>query len=920
MAQTEIASLETIAESCRREVISRLLSDIRPKENHVLTNFKSQGQAPNNREDEEHCKEFRPTDQAISISSPYYEVTKLSVMTQTVIETGDSSFQFSSRQQLEEKLALLQRRHEEQLRNIERVNIQQSQGGIQSDIIAFEKELQKQMQRGFMEAVDATRMEEARNHKKEIELLRLNLEDQYNDKIQRSISAEREIFQRQLELLQKNESTRLQEQGSFLREMEQQRNKIDFERMQLEAKKTILYREEEACKKRMSEFETRMKGFEKNEADTKHKIELECSRGLYESKRTYEAAMEAVASQKKNYSKEILSIQKERKLLSLARSNFEEKTLEIARLEQMASFLQKEKHSLQERLQAAETQLREIGILLGAKTEIIGTCRELVKRAMRFRDVKNKLRQSHLEIQSCQKMAKEENDQLIQKVISAENCASKTRKECSKLLAEVEMLKHELKLSRTECAELSSLLRECQMILENLGSVQRPDEIYITGWGSKHLNARRAIELNASSSDETTSLLLQRLSSFRKSSAETQLGHPLGTRFATKCQHYVHSSNSRAFNENRSDQVQKNMLFSEVQPSNNSLDHTSAASVVFSTGDNRPKVNISLPTTPSTNRNQRASGSSEGTKGNVASQFFDMMHHQTSMTSKSFATSSGEGMPLTSGSHTPNKCSVSNEVVQEASILSDGTAIEVKKEKSPKVALDPNCGSAVSGMMDRLHSSCIDYTPMPAEEAAAMSFDGTNKEVQSDIITNVATEPNCNAAVEGSEHILKESRDHACLTSVAAGVSITSKQIDDSIVNSQSYNVASSSSDTKNRSLDKLDETIPLEQNNYSAPRELVSDCRQSAAPLHPTETLDIYSVEYSMNGFDEETKFEVTEKTEQTDVESVMYSMNWSKAELDDSTGISTQVEKSQGDTTFSIEVISAQYESGVEYNDDNW
>ena len=228
MAQTEIASLETIAESCRRKIISRLLSDIRPKENHVLINFKSQGQAPKNREDEEHCKEFRPTDQAISISSPYYEVTKLSVITQTEIEKGDSSPQFSSRQQLEEKLALLQRRHEKQLRNIERVNIQQSQGSIQSDIIASEKELQKQMQRGFMEAVDATRIEEARNHKKEIELLRINLEDQYDDKIQRSILAEREIFQRQLEQLQKNERTRLQEQGSFLREMEQQRNKINF--------------------------------------------------------------------------------------------------------------------------------------------------------------------------------------------------------------------------------------------------------------------------------------------------------------------------------------------------------------------------------------------------------------------------------------------------------------------------------------------------------------------------------------------------------------------------------------------------------------------------------------------------------------------------------------------------------------------
>ena len=68
--------------------------------------------------------------------------------------------------------------------------------------------------------------------------------------------------------------------------------------MQLEAQKTIAYQEGQACKKRMSEFVTRMKVFEKNEADTKHKIEPACSRGLYESKRTYEAAnMEAVASQ-----------------------------------------------------------------------------------------------------------------------------------------------------------------------------------------------------------------------------------------------------------------------------------------------------------------------------------------------------------------------------------------------------------------------------------------------------------------------------------------------------------------------------------------------------------------------------------------------------------------------------------------------
>ena len=308
MAATEFVSLETIAESCRREVISRLLSDIRPKENHILTYLKSQDQEPKNQEDEKLCKEFRPTDQATS-NSPCDEVTKLSVMTQTDIIKGDSSYQFSSSQQLEENLSILQRRHEEQLRNIERVNIQQSQGSIQSNIIVFEKELQKQMQRGFMETVDAIRVEEARNHKKEIELLRLNLEDQYNEKIQRSLSAEREIFQRQLELLQKNESTRLQEQGSFLREMEQQRNKLEFERLQLEAKKTKVYREEEACKRRISEFEARLKGFEKNDAVTKHKVELECSPGLFDSKKTYEAALEAVASQEIYYSKEILSIQ-----------------------------------------------------------------------------------------------------------------------------------------------------------------------------------------------------------------------------------------------------------------------------------------------------------------------------------------------------------------------------------------------------------------------------------------------------------------------------------------------------------------------------------------------------------------------------------------------------------------------------------
>ena len=589
----------------------------------------------------------------------------------------------------------------------------------------------------------------------------------------------------------------------------------------------------------------------------------------------------------------------ERKLLSLARSNFELKMLEIARLEETASVLQKEKHSLQERLQAAETQLQDIGVLLGAKADTAVSCREVVKRAMRCRGMKSKLWQLHLEIQSCKKNAKEENHQLIQKVISAENCASRARKEFSDLSAEVNLLKHELKSSRKECAELSSLLRECQMILENLGSVQRPDDIYITGWGSKHLNARRAIELNVSSSDEATSLLLQRISSVRKSSADTQLGHPLGTGFATTCQHYMHSSISNSFNEKRSDQVQKNMFYSEVQTSNNSLDHSSAAFTVFPPGGNIPKVNFPLPTTPTTNRYQRASGSSEGIKGNVANQYFDM-HHQTIIASKSFATSGGEGMPSTSESHTPIKCSPNK------CINLEGTVIEVKREISPKVALDPSGCSVVCGMSTK--------------EAPVVGFDGVNEEVKSNFITNATTEPNCNSVIDGSAHILKESIDHACLAPNTTGVTFTSKQIDDSIANSQSYVGASSSSDIKKRSLDKLDATIPQEQINYSAPRKLVSDCRQSVAPLHPNEAFDIYSVEYSMNGFDEETKLEVTEKTEQTDVESVMYSMNWSKAELDDVTGISTEVRTSHEDETFSVEVISAQNESGAECNGDNW
>ncbi len=72
------------------------------------------------------------------------------------------------------------------------------------------------------------------------------------------------------------------------------------------------------------------------------------------------------------------SCKDERKLLSQARSEIANKETDTSRL---LISLRNENDSLQIRLQAAETQLNEIGSFIGDKENLVGKCHYLLKYA-----------------------------------------------------------------------------------------------------------------------------------------------------------------------------------------------------------------------------------------------------------------------------------------------------------------------------------------------------------------------------------------------------------------------------------------------------------------------------------------------------------------------------------------------------------
>jgi hypothetical protein len=180
-------------------------------------------------------------------------------------------------------------------------------------MMSFEAEceikMQKQMQRVCTKLVDDVRIEEAIKYKQELEILRIQVEGRNIERIQQTVSEERTRYLKHLELFQEENNMRQQEHENWLCEVSKQKHNMEIERMALEAQKNKLAWEEEVSKKRISDFENRCRDVEMHEAAKKHMIEFEYRRVQDDARKTCEAEMKALASQRDFFNKAVIEIQ-----------------------------------------------------------------------------------------------------------------------------------------------------------------------------------------------------------------------------------------------------------------------------------------------------------------------------------------------------------------------------------------------------------------------------------------------------------------------------------------------------------------------------------------------------------------------------------------------------------------------------------
>ena len=238
------------------------------------------------------------------------KVVMVSVLTQTDVA---DDLRFLSRQHLDNQLSRLQQKHEEQLRLEERLHSQQSQRNIQEAMLAFEQEcemrMHKQMQREMERFQKDVKIEHAMKHRKELDIVRANMEAQHDVNIQNSVTEERARWQREIDRLHDVENLRSREREKALSEFEKQKQTLDLERTMFEAQKNKLSWEEEDVRKRMKAVEVDIREIEKRETSLKQMAESEFQRARDEARKQYEAATESIAAQREFYDKEIRAIQ-----------------------------------------------------------------------------------------------------------------------------------------------------------------------------------------------------------------------------------------------------------------------------------------------------------------------------------------------------------------------------------------------------------------------------------------------------------------------------------------------------------------------------------------------------------------------------------------------------------------------------------
>lgn len=582
--------------------------------------------------------------------------------------------------------------------------------------------------------------------------------------------------------------------------------------------------------------------------------------------------------------------------MSVARTEVADKELETSKL---VISLRNENESLGVRLQTAESQLCEIGTLLGDKQNLVSTCRTLLKYVKSYRTLKHKLSQSQMEVVTIQNKANDEAQKLKQSLSSAENERLRAQGQTGELISKIEILEKELKLSRRECAELGSLLQECQMVLNSLATSQW-SRSHSAGWKSFHYNTCTA-RLNAPSYDFRGSLQLQcrspchTFSSAEKTqdSASSGLINNLG-RHALKFHSMAAGQATAALHD-----ISKCASYVPVEDADKKTGPL--ITTIPANRANDDFVNTIQETCSHNEDDALKRANNHPLKEDSGKLDAEMKPIFPHVTSSKPALSLNH---ITTGKDT-------DDTVKSVHIV--GAMIELPVETLTAVELQPN-RTITSENVEGNAPIASESTHTPKHEQR-----GSNKTF--DVIEELTKDAGMQGAAPLSYSIGPSNDPKSFLTEPYHTVGI-SQSLHALISEVMKQNYPDSKYNMKftleesSQPVDEIDLTISL-KSGALAPIEAVRD-EQYIGPSQLHNSL--ISEGYTLNEFEEETKGEATDKKERTDEGSVSYSMNWSKDDLNESTVVSTEVEESQEDGTISLEVISTYYESSVDDNDNNW
>lgn len=903
----------------------------------------------------------------------------VSVMTQTELQNVQLKNVFPSSQLLEKETTVIHYSPNEHPIRQELVDNRNTKNNVLKAMISFENEceirMKRQVQQACRIAIDATRAEEVIKHRKEIDALLLNLDAQQKMKIEEAVSVERARFKELSDDLEHEHALWRQEREKIVREMGSLKYKLDIDKTNLEERISKLALEEESFRSRVLEVESKRKDIERREIFLNETSAMESRKAQDEARKTYEVALEAVMLQREFYDAEIKALQSklpcisqtihfedplliqgivtllpkkgEKKLLSVARSELADHERDTSRL---VISLRNENDSLQTRLQAAETQLNEIGSFIGDKENIVSKCRNLLKYVKSYRNLKEKLNQSRVEITTLHKRVKEESRKLEESLSIAENEQLRLQGQNNQLILRIDVLENEINSSRRECADLGTLLQECREAFNSLGNppFSRNDSI---GWRSIYNNPCTS-KLNLPSHDVLGTIELQYRPPSHKiyfkgmyeNSAEGMLLQKLG-----HCNQKIYSvgENSTAPDE----------------------DPTSKICVV----DTCMTIGPLTPGVPSNNSkidsvNVTEKSSEDDTKKNPECKHFEIRHPKINVNSTPHIksnqdTSPSEAVLLTDEEESmkvpklkalladelqPRKINTYQGSVDTTFIASD-TYVQSQHEDDTILQLEEEATRQV--VLPIVHSTEFISEPI---RFLAQSIPSTGKIEGQTLNTCLSEEEERirSPELENISMVYQENRSQPngkMISHYSLNKIDSSALVDDEpqppvrTLSFEKYELCEFEEETNGDATegamtqDEPQNTSPT-QHNHSLSYEKYGLCEfegeSNGGDTKCTMTLDkpkntsptqenhsLSSENYELCEFEEETKGEATENIEETKAEgSVTYSMNWSKNDVENSTVISTEVEESQENGTVSLEIVSTYYESSVDDTDNNW